>query len=154
MKIWIDGDACPNAVKNVLFKAADRRQVETVLVANHYVRTMNSPWISSIQVPGGFDVADHTIVEKLESGDLVITADIPLANEVIDKGAHALNPRGTLYDRENIKNHLARRDMMEELRKALQEGNMEEAMKRAEEMMAAMNEMMAGGVEEFSMDEA
>jgi uncharacterized protein YaiI (UPF0178 family) len=116
MRIWIDGDACPNTVKAILFKAADRRQVETTVVANHFVRTPNSRWIHCLQVPQGFDMADATISERLEAGDLVITADVPLADEVIGKGALALNPRGTLYDAENIKSHLARRDMREELR--------------------------------------
>ncbi len=116
MTIWIDGDACPNPIKNVLFKAANKRQINTVLVANHHVRLMPSPYISSMQVAGGFDVADNTIVERMSAGDLVITADIPLADEVITKGGHALNPRGRLYDKENIKSHLSRRDMMEELR--------------------------------------
>ncbi len=116
MKIWIDGDACPNPVKNVLFKAADRRGVETILVANHFVRVPNSVHIRAVQVPGGFDEADHEIARQAEAGDLVITADVPLADEVVGKGAMALNPRGTLYDAENIKSHLSRRDMMEELR--------------------------------------
>ena len=88
MKIWIDGDACPNTVKAILFKGADRRGVETILVANHYVRTPNSKWIRSVQVPQGFDVADDTIAERLEAGDLVITADVPLADEVIGDSRH------------------------------------------------------------------
>ena len=116
MTIWIDADAAPNAIKEVVFRAAERLQVPTVLVANQFIRTPPSKVISSIQVAAGFDVADNTIVEKLEPGDLVITADIPLADEVITKGGAALNPRGMLYTKENIKDRLSRRDMMEELR--------------------------------------
>ena len=116
MNIWVDGDACPNVIKAVLFKAADRREVPTTLIANHFVRVPPSKWLKSLQVEQGFDVADHAIAERVQTGDLVITADIPLADEVINKGAVALNPRGTLYDRENIKSHLAGRDMREELR--------------------------------------
>jgi len=116
MNIWIDADAAPNAIKEVVFRAAERLQISTVLVANQFIRTPPSKVIKSIQVPAGFDVADNTIVEKLEPGDLVITADIPLADEVITKGGAALNPRGMLYTKENIKDRLSRRDMMEELR--------------------------------------
>jgi len=116
MTIWIDADAAPNAIKEVVFRAAERLQILTVLVANQFIRTPPSKVIKSIQVPAGFDVADNTIVEKLEPGDLVITADIPLADEVITKGGAALNPRGMLYTKENIKDRLSRRDMMEELR--------------------------------------
>ena len=103
MNIWIDADAAPNAIKEVVFRAAERLQIATVLVANQFIRTPPSKVISSIQVPAGFDVADNTIIEKLEPGDLVITADIPLADEVITKGGAALNPRGMLYTKENIK---------------------------------------------------
>ena len=118
MKIWIDGDACPNAVKSVLFKAADRLSVHTTLVANHHVRTPNSPNVHVLHVPGGFDEADNAIATRIDAGDLVITADVPLADEVIEKGGYALNPRGTLYTRENIRSHRQRRDQMEELRSA------------------------------------
>lgn len=116
MNIWVDADACPNAVKDVIFRAAERRQVITTLVANQYIRTPPSKVIRSIQVEQGFDVADNAIVEYLSSGDLVVTADIPLAAEVVAQGAVALNPRGTLYTQENVRDHLQRRDMMEELR--------------------------------------
>jgi uncharacterized protein len=118
MKIWVDADACPNPVKAILFRAAERRCVETVLVANHHVRIPPSPYLSSIQVPGGFDVADHAIVEQLTPGDLVVTADVPLAAEVVRLGATALNPRGTLYDAENVHDLLARRNLSEQLREA------------------------------------
>jgi uncharacterized protein YaiI (UPF0178 family) len=116
MQIWVDADACPNSVKEVLFRAAERLQIEMILVANQYIHTPASKVISSLQVSQGFDVADDTIVERLQAGDLVITADIPLADQVVAKGGHALNPRGMLYTRENIKDHLSRRDMLDELR--------------------------------------
>jgi uncharacterized protein YaiI (UPF0178 family) len=116
LQIWIDADACPNMIKDVLFKAAERLHVQLTLVANQYIRTPPSKVIRSIQVEQGFDVADNAIVELLQPGDLVITADVPLADEVITKGAHALNPRGTLYTKENVKSHLSRRDLMAELR--------------------------------------
>lgn len=116
MEIWVDADAAPNAIKEVIFRAAERLKIQTTLVANQYIRTPPSKVIKAIQVPAGFDVADNTIVEKLAPGDLVITADIPLADEVITKGGAALNPRGMLYTKENIKDRLSRRDMMEELR--------------------------------------
>ena len=115
-RIWVDADACPNAVKEIIFRAAERREIATTLVANQFIRVPKSRFIKSIQVPSGFDVADDTIVERMQSGDLVITADIPLADEVIATGGTALNPRGTFYDRENIARHLARRNLMEELR--------------------------------------
>lgn len=114
--IWVDADAAPNAMKEVIFRAAERLQVPTVLVANQYIRTPPSKVITAIQVAAGFDVADNAIVEMLEPNDLVITADIPLADEVITKGGAALNPRGMLYTKENIKDRLSRRDMMEDLR--------------------------------------
>lgn len=116
MKIWVDADACPNPIKEVLFRAADRRAIETTLFANHAVRVPPSRHLSSVQVPGGFDVADNVILERMAAGDLVVTQDIPLADAVIGRGGTALNPRGTLYTRENIKDHLARRDLMDELR--------------------------------------
>ncbi len=116
MQIWVDADACPNPVKEILFRAADRRQVETTLVANHQIRVPPSRYLKSLQVPSGFDEADDAIVARAGPGDLVITADIPLAGQVVDAGGTALNPRGTLYTSENIKDHLARRDLMDELR--------------------------------------
>ncbi len=118
MRIWVDADACPNAVKEVIFKAAERRAIETTLVANQLIRTAKSRWLRAVQVPSGFDAADDWIVEQMSAGDLVITADIPLANDVVVKGGVAINPRGTEYTIENIKDHLSRRDMMEELRSA------------------------------------
>lgn len=116
MKIWVDADACPVVIKEILFRAAERTKIETILVANKLLRVPPSPYIRAMQVPGGFDVADNEIVQNLEAGDLVITADIPLAAQVIDKAAHALNPRGEMYTTHNIKERLAMRNFMEELR--------------------------------------
>jgi len=118
MKIWVDADACPNAVKDVLYLAADRVGVALTLVANQRLRTPGFGQISSVQVSGGFNVADDYILEHAEAGDLVITADIPLAAQVIAKGAHALNPRGTQYDAENVRQYLGMRNFMEEMRGA------------------------------------
>lgn len=116
MKIWVDADACPNVVKDILFRAAQRVQVLTILVANQLIRTPPSRYISKVQVRAGFDEADKYIAETVEPGDLVITADIPLASQVIDKGGYALNPRGELYTRDNIRQRLGLRNFMEELR--------------------------------------
>ena len=114
--IWVDADACPNVIKEILYRAAERVQLPLTLVANKPLRTPPSRFIKSVQVAGGFDVADNHIVDQIQSGDLVITADIPLASEVIEKDAHALNPRGTFYTKENIKERLTMRDFMDELR--------------------------------------
>jgi uncharacterized protein YaiI (UPF0178 family) len=116
MKIWVDADACPNVIKEILFRAAERVQVELILVANQLIRTPPSRYVRALQVPSGFDVADKEIEQRLSAGDLVITADIPLANAAIEHGAHALNPRGTFYTPENIKQILGRRNFMDELR--------------------------------------
>ncbi|WP_019591868.1 MULTISPECIES: YaiI/YqxD family protein [unclassified Thioalkalivibrio] len=116
MKIWVDADACPAVIKEILFRAAKRTGVAMTLVANQPVRTPPSKLIDSIRVSSGFDVADNEIVRRLEAGDLVITADIPLAAEVIEKGGEALNPRGELYTRDNIRERLSMRDFMDTLR--------------------------------------
>ena len=116
LKIWVDADACPVVIKEILFRAAERTKIMTTLVANKLMRVPPSPYIRATQVPGGFDVADNKIVQELQAGDLVITADIPLAAQVIEKGGHALNPRGELYTTANIKERLAMRNFMEELR--------------------------------------
>ena len=116
MHIWVDADACPNVIKDILFRAATRAQVLLTLVANQLLRTPPSPYIKAVQVPSGFDVADSKIVQQMQSGDLVITADIPLAALVIEKGGHALNPRGEFYTAENIRERLAMRNFMDELR--------------------------------------
>jgi len=116
MKIWVDADACPVVIKEILFRAATRTEVPMTLVANHVLQVPPSRFIDFLQVPAGFDVADNEIVKRIAVGDLVITGDIPLAAEVIDKGAHALNPRGELYTEENIKARLNMRDFMDTLR--------------------------------------
>jgi len=116
MKIWVDADACPVVIKKVLFRAAERTRVSLTLVANQPVYVPPSRWIKTIQVAPGFDVADDEIVKRLDRGDLVITADIPLAAEVIEKGGYALNPRGELYSAENIKARLNMRDFMDTMR--------------------------------------
>ena len=116
MHIWIDADACPGVVKEILFRAAERLQINTVLVANRLLRTPPSRFIRAIQVPAGFDVADAHIVEQVASGDLVVTADIPLAAAVLERGAHALNPRGEMYTAANLAERLSMRNFLEELR--------------------------------------
>lgn len=116
MKIWIDADACPAAIKEILFRAAERTRRQLILIANHPVYIPPSPFIRMQQVESGFDVADNEIVKGLESGDLVITSDIPLAAEVIKKDGVVLTPRGELYTRENIGARLSMRDFMEALR--------------------------------------
>jgi uncharacterized protein len=118
MQIWVDADACPGVIKEIIFRAADRLQIQTILVANQMLRTPPSKFIRAIQVPSGFDVADRHIVDQLSTGDLVITADIPLAAFVIERGAHALNPRGELYTTANIQERLSMRNFMESLRNA------------------------------------
>lgn len=114
--VWVDADACPNAVKEILFRAADRVPVQVTLVANAALGVPRSKHIRSLQVPGGFDVADDHIVSQVQPGDLVVTADIPLAAAVIERGADALNPRGEHYDRETIRQKLVMRDLMDQLR--------------------------------------
>jgi hypothetical protein len=116
MRIWVDADACPKVIKEILFRAAKRAEVPLTLVANQSLRTPASQHIKSLQVASGFDVADNEIVKNVTAGDLVITADIPLAAQVVEKGAHALNPRGELYTPENIKARLSLRDFMAGLR--------------------------------------
>ena len=116
MQIWVDADATPDVIKDILFRAAERMKVSMTLVANKLLRVPPSSYIRALQVPGGFDVADNEIARRMEAGDLVITADIPLAAQVIEKGGHALNPRGEFYSRENIRERLNMRDFMEELR--------------------------------------
>lgn len=116
MQIWVDADACPNVIKEILFRAAERVELQLVLVANQMIRVPQSAFIRAVQVPAGFDVADNYIAQRCQAGDLVITADIPLASDVIEKGATALNPRGELYTVENIRQRLNMRDFMEQLR--------------------------------------
>ncbi|MBL4910170.1 MAG: YaiI/YqxD family protein [Alteromonadaceae bacterium] len=116
MKIWVDADACPVVIKDILFRAAQRTQLEMTLVANHALRIPPARNITMLQVSSGFDVADDEIVKRLTTGDLVITADIPLAAEVIENGGQALNPRGELYTEQNIKARLNIRDFMDTMR--------------------------------------
>lgn len=116
MQIWVDADACPKVIKEILFHAADRVRIPLTLVANRPLRTPSSKFIRSIQVPAGFDVADNKIAQELHNGDLVITADIPLAAEIIEKGGHALNPRGEFYTKDTIRERLTMRNFMDELR--------------------------------------
>jgi len=116
MKILVDADACPVAVKDILFRAAERTGVPLTLVANHDLRIPRSRNITMLKVRSGFDVADNEIVKRMSAGDLVITGDIPLAAEVIEKGGHALSPRGELHTTENIKARLNMRDFMDTLR--------------------------------------
>jgi uncharacterized protein YaiI (UPF0178 family) len=114
--IWVDADACPGVIKEILFRAAEREKISVTLVANQWLRTPPSRYIHAVQVPGGFDVADGEIVRRVAAGDMVVTQDIPLAALVLEKGALALNPRGELYTRETIAQRLSMRNFMEELR--------------------------------------
>ena len=116
MQIWVDADACPQPIKDILYRAAERSQVMTTLVANTPLRTPPSPFIRTLRVAKGFDVADSRIVQEVQPGDLVVTADIPLAAEVIARGAQALDPRGELYSEDNVRERLAIRNLMQDLR--------------------------------------
>ena len=116
MKIWVDADACPAVIKEILFRAAERTGVKVILVANAPVRVPASPHIEFVQVGRGFDVADNEIAKRAASGDLVITADIPLAAEVMENGVHALSPRGELYSTDTIRQRLNMRDFMDTMR--------------------------------------
>ena len=116
MKIWVDADACPVVIKEILYRAAERTRVQMTLVANQPLATPSSENINTLQVPRGFDVADDEIVRRLDAGDLVITSDIPLAAEVIEKGGHALSPRGEMHSTENIRARLNMRDFLDTMR--------------------------------------
>ncbi len=116
MQIWVDADACPKVVKEILFRAADRCQIQLTLVANKLLYCPPSKFIRAMQVPAGFDVADNKIAEMVEAGDLVVTADIPLAADVIKRGGHALNPRGEFYTKDTIQERLTMRNFMDGLR--------------------------------------
>ena len=116
MNIWVDADACPGVIKDILFRAADRAKVQVTLIANQMLRTPPSPYIRALQVPSGFDVADQRIVQEVVTGDLVITADIPLASLVIQKGATVLDPRGERMTLDNIEERLTMRNFMDSLR--------------------------------------
>ena len=116
MHIWVDADACPAVIKDIIYRAAERLKIQTTLVANMLLRTPPSQYIRALQVPRGFDVADNEIVKRIEAGDLVITADIPLAADVIARGAHALNPRGEFYTPDTIRERLELRNFLDQLR--------------------------------------
>ena len=116
MQIWVDADACPKAVKEILFRVAERTRITTTLVANQFLQTPPSRYIKLLQVNSGFDVADNAILQRLKVGNLVITGDIPLAYEVVGKGGHAISPRGERYTQDNIKERLNMRDFMDTLR--------------------------------------
>ena len=117
MQIWVDADACPQVIKDILFRAAERAQVPTTLVSNMALsRTPSSPYVRTIRVAKGFDGADQRILQELQAGDLVITADLPLAAEVVARGAQALDPRGELYSEDNVRERLAVRNLMQALR--------------------------------------
>ena len=117
-QVWVDADACPGVIKEILFRAAERAGVQVTLVANQWLRTPPSRYIRALQVQGGFDVADSEIVERIRPGDLVVTQDIPLAARVLEKGGIAVNPRGDRYTPDNMAERLSIRDFMEELRGA------------------------------------
>jgi len=116
MRIWVDADACPNPIKEILFRAAERTKVALTLVANKPLRTPPSAYINTIQVAAGFDAADNKIAGELRAGDIVITADIPLAAAAIDKGGRVIDPRGEIYTKDNIEARLTLRKFMDELR--------------------------------------
>lgn len=118
LKIWVDADACPRVIKEILFRAAVREKLTTILVSNKPLRTPESPYIRTIIVPSGFDVADEHILEQVERHDLVITADIPLAAAVIENGAHVITPRGKIYTKDNVREQLSYRNFMDDLRGA------------------------------------
>jgi uncharacterized protein YaiI (UPF0178 family) len=116
MNIWVDADACPKPVRDILIRTSNRMELQVTFISNQYHRLPSSDYLKKIQVPGGFDVADEYIVEQIQAGDVVITADIPLASLVIEKKGIALNPRGKLYTKENIENALTIRNLKQELR--------------------------------------
>ena len=116
MQIWVDADACPKAIKEILYRAAERVKIRLTLVANRQLHVPRSPYLHVIRVPAGFDEADHRIVQLMQPGDLVVTGDIPLAADVVAKGGHVLGPRGEQFTEENIQERLAVRDLMDHLR--------------------------------------
>ena len=148
MHIWVDADACPGVIKEILFRCAQRTGILTTLVANQLLRVPPSPHIRALQVEAGFDVADNRIARDVQPGDLVITADIPLAAQVIEKGASALNPRGERYTPDNIRERLAMRDFMMELRSSGVETGGPSALGSADRQRfaAALDRCLAGVV--------
>ncbi|WP_133499400.1 YaiI/YqxD family protein [Cognatilysobacter terrigena] len=115
-RIWVDADACPGVIRDILVRAANRAKVETIFVANQWIKLPTSPWLRAIQVPQGPDVADDEIAAHVRAGDLVVTQDIPLAAKVIEAGATAINPRGEPYTKDTISERLSIRNFMDELR--------------------------------------
>lgn len=140
MIVWVDADACPKEIKEILFRAAVRMQTETVLVANHVLRVPKSAFIKARQVESGFDVADARILADLSEGDLVVTADVPLAAQAVAAKAFALNPRGTFYTQDNVGDHLAGRNLMDALRSAGEKTRGPSALNRAD-IQAFANEL-------------
>jgi uncharacterized protein YaiI (UPF0178 family) len=118
LTIWVDADACPKPIKALVFRASDRLNLPVFLVANGFLQNPPHPNVTVVQVAQGFDVADHVILERMEAGDLVVTQDVPLAAEVVDRGGLAVNPRGTWYDKESVKSYLRRRNEREAMREA------------------------------------
>lgn len=137
MNLWVDADACPKVIKDILFRVADRVKIPVTLVTNQRLHMPNSTYIHLIQVGQGPDIADDEIVNQCEEGDLVVTADIPLAARVVEKGAHALDPRGALYDQSNIGEILAMRNFMDELRGSGVETGGPKAFSKREQMKFA-----------------
>ena len=117
-RVWVDADACPGPIKDILYRAAARHRIRVTLVSNQALRTPASPYVSAVQVPQGFDEADRTIAARVHAGDLVVTADIPLAAQAIERGARVVDPRGEVYGAHNIGERLAMRDFMDGLRSA------------------------------------
>lgn len=146
LTIWVDADACPNLIKTVLFRAAQKRQLTTLLIANQLIATPPSKYIRALQVSGGFDVADDYIVKHMQGGDLVITGDIPLAAKVIENKGFVINPRGEVYSRNNIGEKLAMRDFMEEMRSSGQVSGGAAAMaaKDVQNFANALDRFLAG----------
>lgn len=116
LQIWVDADACPKVIKEIIYRAAERKKIHTTLVANSLLTIPRSPFLHFIRVDAGFDVADQEITRLMQQGDLVVTADIPLAADAIERGGFALNPRGEFYSKENVKSALTMRNFMDELR--------------------------------------
>ena len=137
MKIWVDADACPSVIKEIIFKAAPRTKVCAILVANHAMRIPPSEYIQFINVPSGFDVADDEIVKRIEKGDLLISSDIPLSDEAIEKGAVVLSPRGELLTKENIRARLNMRDFLDTLRSSGVDTGGQAAMSQADRQVFA-----------------
>ncbi len=137
MQIWVDADACPVVIKEILFKAATKRNIVTTFVANQPIKTPPSPFLKSVQVPAGFDVADNYIVKETQTDDIIITEDIPLAAEVVEKGGHVITTRGQKLDKENIKQRLTMRNFMEEMRSAGQVSGGPSPQSKADRMVFA-----------------